>query len=140
MGDDQCRKSDSTVRLRVALSMEMKNRQPSILYSSSGFLCPKLLTLTCVKFQISSSSTRKRKSSNLRKKAYNITAELSLFIFTRWSLQKQSKVFTRTVLWITSKNIGTKKPIMNERLYRVLVSKTSRVILPSFLYVNEVKH
>lgn len=49
IGDDQCFKSDSTVNLLVALSIEMKNRQPSILYSSSGFLCPKLRTFTCQK-------------------------------------------------------------------------------------------
>jgi hypothetical protein len=47
IGDVQCRKSASTVNLRVALSIEMKNRQPSILYSSRGFLWPKLLTFTC---------------------------------------------------------------------------------------------
>lgn len=49
IGDDQYFKSDSTVNLLVALSIEMKNRQPSILYSSSGFLCPKLRTFTCQK-------------------------------------------------------------------------------------------
>lgn len=37
---------DSIVNLLVALSIDMKNRHPSILYSSRGFLCPKLLTFT----------------------------------------------------------------------------------------------
>nr|GMD91047.1 hypothetical protein CK203_005488 [Ipomoea batatas] len=52
MGDDQYRKSDSTVNLLVALSIEMKKRQPSILYSSSGSLSPKVLTFTCKKPQL----------------------------------------------------------------------------------------
>lgn len=47
IGDDQYCKIDSMVSLLVALSIEMKNRHPSILYSSRGFLCAKLLTFTC---------------------------------------------------------------------------------------------
>lgn len=95
----------------------MKNRQPSILYSSSGFLCPKLLTFTW----------RNRVHINLRNmkaeecyvsRDINYTAELSLFMFTRWSLQKQSRVFTRTALCIPwrshkykQKSLIYKKPV-----------------------------
>jgi len=38
----------------------------------------------------------------------HITAELSLFMFTRWSLQKQSRVCKRTAL-CNSKNIKYNK-------------------------------
>lgn len=67
MGDDQYCKSDSMVSLRVVLSIDMKNRQPSILYSSRGFLCPKLLTLTCKSFHVSM-EVLKRQMQTLKKK------------------------------------------------------------------------
>lgn len=63
IGDAQYCSSDSTVNLRVALSIEMKNRQPSILYSSRGFLWPKLLTFTCHTSDISLWLLRKLKGS-----------------------------------------------------------------------------
>lgn len=81
MGDAQYCSSDSTVNLRVALSIEMKNRQPSILYSSRGFLWPKLLTFTCQNSEIS--LLLLKKIEGLKWEKGQITAELSLFMFTR---------------------------------------------------------
>lgn len=67
IGDVQYRRSASTVNLRVALSIEMKNRQPSILYSSRGFLWPKLLTFTCHNSKISLLAVKKAKKINERR-------------------------------------------------------------------------
>lgn len=69
MGDDQYCKSDSMVSRRVVLSIDMKNRQPSILYSSRGFLCPKLLTFTCQSFHVSM-EVLKRQMQTLKKITY----------------------------------------------------------------------
>nr|GMD88629.1 hypothetical protein CK203_005488 [Ipomoea batatas] len=65
MGDDQYRKSDSTVNLLVALSIEMKKRQPSILYSSSGSLSPKVLTFTSCSYSRDDLSKSYLKSSEV---------------------------------------------------------------------------
>lgn len=61
IGDDQYCKIDSMVSLLVALSIEMKKRQPSILYSSRGFLCAKLLTFTCFTIEVSDMQKAKKK-------------------------------------------------------------------------------
>lgn len=108
IGDDQYCKSDSTVSLLVALSIDMKNRHPSILYSSRGFLCPKLLTFTWPLFHVSMYLLKSQNNTKVTSDN-RCTAELSLFMFTRWSLQKQSRVFTRTAFCIKKNTLGAKE-------------------------------
>lgn len=84
IGDDQYCKIDSMVSLLVALSIEMKNRHPSILYSSRGFLCAKLLTFTYQTLRGLNMSIRQAESEKKTDKGITVvTAELSLFMFTR---------------------------------------------------------
>lgn len=72
MGDDQYCKSDSIVSLRVVLSIDMKKRQPSILYSSRGFLCPKLLTFTCQLFHVRMQKLKCQMKLNKKKRVFSI--------------------------------------------------------------------
>ena len=65
-----------------------------LLYSSREFLCPKLLIFTWQKIYLSLVCTGNWQRSRLTRAYIYITAELSLFMFIRWSLQKQSRVLT----------------------------------------------